>query len=101
MPIDLNKFENTDKKDGVAIYQRDVKTPMPEEDESGYTIEEHTQTAYKTGNKIILLRQVSNNGWSVWEYTEADSEIVSARRIKMGISEQQAQRLGRAELLEE
>jgi hypothetical protein len=95
MPIDLSKFTNIDKRDGVAVYERSVETPMPEnEDGSGYTTEKNIQTAYRAGRHIIKVSKVSDRGWSVWRYVEGDDGIKIGESYARGINGQQAQRLG-------
>jgi len=101
MPIDLSKFTNTDKRDGVAVYQREVDTPMPEnEDGSGYTTEQNLQTAYRAGRHIIKVSKVSNRGWSVWRYVEGDDGIEIGESYARGLNAQDAQRLGRMKATE-
>lgn len=98
MPIDLSKFENVDKRDGVAVYQRKVKTPQPaNEDGTGYTTEENIQTAYRVGRHIIKVSKVSNRGWSVWRYVEASDGggLTKDEQYGSGLNGQDAQRLGR------
>lgn len=96
MPIDLSKFTNIDKRDGVAVYQRDVKTPIPEnEDGTGYTSERNIQTAYRVGRHIIKVSKVSDRGWSVWRYVEGDDGIETAESYARGLNGQDAQRLAR------
>lgn len=96
MTIDLSKFTNIDKQDGVAVYQREVETPMPEsEDNSGYESEYSIQTAYRVGRHIIKVNKVGNRGWSVWRYVEGDDGIEIGEGYARGLNGQDAQRLAR------
>lgn len=101
MPVDLSKFENVDKQDGVAVYKREVDTPMPaNEDGTGYTTEKNVMTAYRVGHHIIKVSKVSDRGWSVWRYVEGDDGIEIGESYARGINGQQAQRLGLMEAVE-
>lgn len=95
MPIDLSKFENVDKRDGMAVYQRGVDTPIPEnEDGSGYTTEGNIQTAYRAGRYVIKVIKVSNLGWSVWRYKETENGIEMDKSLGSNLNAQEAHRIG-------
>lgn len=95
MPIDLSNFEQTGEQNGVTIYEREVETPLPaNEDGSGYITETNIQNAYVTGDRVITVSKVTDRGWDVWAYVEEDDGLEIDDRIGLALNAQKAQRVG-------
>lgn len=91
--IEPEQFEFVEKDGDVTVYKREVKTPMPEnEDGSGYQAEENHQWAYRVGPHWLKVSKVSDRGWSVWHYKEEDDGMEIAGSLGSKKNAQEAQR---------
>ena len=101
MGIDLGQFEKVSQQGEIQTFKQDVDVPQPENtDGTGYTTIKGRQTLYKVFEHVVKVAQVSDNGWSVWHYTEGGDSIGEGS-LTRSANAQDAQRLARrkAELL--
>lgn len=92
--IEPEKYELFRRDNGIAVYRREVETPMPEDDSgSGYTTEENYIWAYQVGPHWLKVSKVSDHGWTVRHYEEDGGNFDIVGRVGSKENAQKAQRL--------
>jgi len=102
MAFDPDNFSAEEQSSGMYRSFRTVDTPMPEDDDgSGYDTEENKMYYYRHGDEYIKLQKVSDNGWSVWRYTDDEAEgLISLQRYGHQLNAQEAHRLALQKAIE-
>ncbi len=86
---------------GLIRTQKDVTTPMPENDDgSGYTTENNTSWCYHNGSEHFKVMKITDNGWCASHYVVEDGEEILMRRLVHGASAQKAHRAAISKALE-
>lgn len=74
---------------GIARANKPVKTPQP-----GPSTEDNKIVYLRNGDEYFKISKVSNNGWSVWRYSDDEKEgLVPLKRVGKNLNGQEAKRL--------
>jgi len=94
MSFDPDMFGSEHQTSGMHRASREVETPKSTESGSGHTSEEGEMYYYRHGDEYFKVCEVSDNGWSVWRYTDDPEEgLISLQRHGSNLDAQSAHRL--------
>lgn len=92
-PLDqLDEYTFKRSEAGIELFEQEVDTPVEQENDTGYTTESKLITLYRVANSALKVREVSHNGWTVWEY----ENVSNGENITLhgkGMNAQEAHRL--------
>lgn len=78
MGVTLDKYEQTDSFGEIQKLEREVKTPVPNEEEysSGNGEEKNRMVCYTFNECVVKVAKVSDIGWSVTRYESGEPDLI-------------------------